>query len=137
MKEKLSEAYQSLYGEIVDKDIYHMRDVEDIVSINDPSFVHEAGHKRPFDFIPDVVIDLGCNIGLFTGYARQLYPHALIIAVEPDKKNCELFKELIGEDSRITLINKAIGSGEVWHSKGAVNGSGENYITSGVAYPQD
>lgn len=136
MREKLSEAYQSLVGEIIDKDIYHMRDVGDIVSVNDPLFVHEKGHKRPFDFIPEIIFDLGANIGLFSGYARQLFPDALIISVEPDKNNCEMFRELVDHDEKIILIEKAIGVGKVWKSTNSKNGSGENYLTSGIAYPE-
>lgn len=137
MKEKLSEAYQSLYGEIVDKDIYHMMDVEDIVSINDPSFVHEPGHKRPFYFTPFCIIDLGANIGIFSRYARELFPNALIVAVEPDRNNCRMFQDMTFNDGWMILVNKAIGKGEVWHSKGAANGAGENYITEGIAYPKE
>lgn len=134
---ELSAEYKSLQGEIVEKDIYRMRDVEDIVSINDPTFVHEKGHKRPFDFVPSCIIDAGANIGLFTNYARELYPNSLIIAIEPDQNNCERFRGNVFNDGNIILINKAIGSGEVWRSIGAKNGAGENYLTEGVAYPTE
>lgn len=133
---ELSDAYKALQGQIVEKDVYHMRDVEDIVSCNDPLEVHEAGHKRPFNFTPHYIFDLGAHSGFFSKYCRELFPSALIIAVEPDPKNCIDFAALNGKDSNIILYPNAIGSGEVWHSIGAANGSGENYITSGVAYPE-
>lgn len=132
----LTQEYESLRGEIVDTDIYHMRDVEDIVSINDPTFVHVKGHKRPFGFVPDVVIDLGANVGLFSGYVRSLFPNAYVVAVEPDLENCKQFLSINQRHENLLLINKAIGSGQVYKSNTSKNGAGENYITVGVAYPE-
>jgi hypothetical protein len=116
----LTQEYESLRGEIVDSDIYHMRDVEDIVSINDPNFVHVKGHKRPFYFEPNCIIDLGANIGLFSRYASELFPDALVVAVEPDKINIETFRSLTNND-KILLVEKAIGSGKVWKSNNSKN----------------
>lgn len=137
IEETLNGGYLALYGEIVDKDIYHMKDVADIVSVNDPTFVHEAGHKRAFDFVPDIIFDLGANIGIFSRYARELFPDALIVSVEPDVNNCEVFKKFTKADARIILIQKAIGSGTLFHVKGSKNGAGENYISAGAAYPEN
>lgn len=136
LEESLSGGYLALYGEIVDKDIYHMRDVQDIVSVNDASYVHEAGHKRPFNFDVDVVIDLGACVGIFSRYARELFPSSLVVAVEPDKNNCEIFRQFTN-DGKTILVEKAIGFGKVWKNANAKNGSGENYITEGIAYPKN
>lgn len=135
LEETLGGGYSGLFGEVVDKDHYHMRDVADIVSINDPNFVHEKGHKRAFDFTPATIFDVGCNIGIFSRYCRKLFPDALIISVEPDKSNCEIFKEHT-KDEKIILIEKAIGSGKIYRCAGAKNGSAEVYLSVSLGYPQ-
>lgn len=131
LDQTLNGGYAGLYGEVVDKDIYRVRTVEDIVSINDPAFVHEKGHAG-IDFVPDVVFDFGANIGVFTRYAQSLWPEARIIAVEPHPDNCQNFKFFTAADPKVMLIEKAIGTGELYHFAGAVNGSGESYISPGI-----
>lgn len=136
LEDSLNGGYGGLYGEVVDEDSYHVRDLDDIVSINDPTFIHRKGHKRKFNFIPDVVLDLGANVGVFSRYARQLFPNALIIAVEPDKNNCDIFKEHTS-DERIILIEKAIGDGEIFKARKAANGSLEVYMSKNIGYDDD
>jgi FkbM family methyltransferase len=134
LEDSLNGNYLSLYGEVVTQDIYHMRDVEDIVSINDPTYVHEKGHKRGFDFIPNVIMDLGANVGIFSRYARELFPQALIVAVEPDPEN---FKYLYAfEDVGFHPINKAIGNGDMYKSLDAANGAMQCYFSKGPGYNQ-
>ena len=135
IEQSLNGGYLPLYGEIVDKDIHRLRNVEDIVSVNDPSFIHEHGHSRGFDFTPDVIFDLGANVGIFSRYARSLFPDALIVAIEPDANNCHIFKKFTA-DSRIILIEKAIGCGVIYHCEGAVNGSGEVYLSAGSGFDE-
>lgn len=136
INDTLNGGYAGLYGEVVDKDIYHLRNVEDIVSVNDPLFVHEKGHPSRINFVPDVIFDFGANIGVFTRYARTLFPNALIISIEPDDSNCEAFMKFTKDFSNIVFIKKAIGQGKIWRSKNAVNGSGENYLSVGLGYPE-
>jgi FkbM family methyltransferase len=126
LQESLNGGYAGLYGEVVESDVYEMRDVEDIVSVNDPSFVHVKGHKRGFDFIPDVILDLGANVGVFTRYCRELFPEALIVAIEPHPGN---FEYLLGIEGNTTLFNMGIGIGKLLRTIGAANGSGESYIS--------
>jgi len=128
----LNGEYSGLYGEVVDSDIYYLRDVKDIVSINDPNYVHVHGHARAFGFIPDTILDLGANVGIFSRYARSLFPDALIIAVEPNGWNCSVFKEFT-QDDRIILIEKAIGAGQMYYGKGA-NGAMEVYLSEGLGF---
>lgn len=135
LEESLNGNYLRLFGEVVTQDIYHLRDVADIVSENDPTFIHEKGHKKAFDFIPDVVIDLGANIGVFTRYAVSLWRDAYIIAVEPDQSNCNVFREHT-HDERVLLIQKAIGHGDVYRCVDAANGAMECYFTQGAGYDQ-
>jgi len=124
--------YKGLYGEVVDKDIYKVRHVADIVSINDPTYVHEKGHAG-INFVPDVVIDLGANIGVFSRYARSLWPNALIVSVEPDPNNIAVFKEHT-KDDMIILIEAAIGNGPIYYGNKGANGTMEVYLSEGLGY---
>lgn len=133
LEQTLNGGYAGLYGEVVTSDMYHMKDVADIVSINDPTYVHVKGHPRGFDFIPNVIFDLGANIGIFSRYARELFPEALIVAVEPDPANCAIFKQFTS-DPKIILIEKAIGKGKMVRAGQAANGAMEVYLSLGLGY---
>lgn len=126
-----------LIGEVETEDMYHMRHKDDIVSINDPTYIHVKGHERPFNFEPDIIFDLGANIGVFTKYCLGLFPNAKIIAVEPDEANCEWFRREIN-NSNVTLIQAAIGNGgDVYKVIGmSVNGTGECYLSVGLGYTE-
>jgi FkbM family methyltransferase len=43
-----------------------------------------------FELEPKIILDGGANIGLATLYLKNKYPHAKIIAVEPEQSNFEL-----------------------------------------------
>lgn len=133
LEESLKGGYNGLYGEVVTSDVYHLRDVADVVSINDPTFIHEKGHPRGFNFIPDVIIDLGANVGIFSRYARTLFPNALIISVEPDPSNCEVFRTFTN-DPKIILLQKAVGKGKIFHCGNAANGAMEVYVSEGPGF---
>ena len=124
--------FAALYGEVVTYDTYKLRDVSDVVSCNDPTYVHLAGHKG-IDFIPDTVIDLGGNVGIFSRYCKGLYPNATIIAVEPNPVNCEVFRK---NTQGVTLIEKGIGhyNKKLYHINGAANGAMEVYLSEGIGY---
>jgi FkbM family methyltransferase len=126
--------FHALYGEVVDYDIYHVRDVPNIVSCNDPNYVHWHGHAG-IGFVPDTVLDLGANIGIFTRYARELWPNALIVSVEPDAGNQSVFEEFT-KDERIILLKAGIGIGQMYRCEGAVNGAHESYLSLGLGYNQ-
>jgi len=124
--------YDALYGEVVTYDMYRMRDVADIVSCNDPTFVHVAGHASLINFKPDVIFDLGANVGIFSRYARTLFKDALIVSVEPNPDNCTIFRQNTADDNTI-LLECAIGSGNMYHISGA-NGAMEVYLSEGPGY---
>jgi len=115
LEETLNGGYNGLYGEVVTYDIYRLK-------------------KIPFK--PDIIFDFGANIGVFTRYARTLFPDALIVSVEPHPANVALFKHFTNDHNNI-LIEKAIGRGKMWHNLGAVNGSGESYVSSGLGFEND
>ncbi len=133
LEETLKGGYKGLYGEVVTSDTYHLRDVADIVSINDPNYIHEKGHAKGFNFIPDVILDLGANVGIFSRYARTLFPEALIISVEPDASNCEVFRTFTN-DPKIILLQKAVGKGKIFRCGNATNGAMEVYISEGIGF---
>jgi len=106
-----SQEYNGLYGEVVEADIYKLREITHPV---------------------DLVLDFGGNVGIFARFAHELWPSATIVSVEPHHSNIEAYKR----DTKGTiLIEKAIGRGELYHNLGAVNGSGEVYISKGLGYP--
>lgn len=114
----LNGGYGGLFGEVVTADIYRLESVP---------------------FYPDIVFDIGANIGIFSRYARSLFPWAKIYAVEPHPDNCKVFEELRDPtDPNIWLWQAALGTGPIYHVKGDTqNGSGEVYLSEGLGYPQD
>lgn len=113
LEETLNGGYRGLYGEVVTCDIYRLRSL-------------------PFE--PDVIFDIGGNVGVFTRFAAQLFPQAeRIVAVEPDPHNIAIFKHHT-TDPRVVLLERALGHGPIYHGLTAVNGSGETYLSVGLGY---
>ncbi len=111
----LNGGFLGLYGEVVTEDIYKLKGL---------------------NFIPDVILDLGANIGIFSRYARELFPNALIISIEPHPDNIKAFKKYTN-DENIILIEKGIGKGTLYKSKKAVNGAAEVYLSSNSAFTKN
>jgi len=111
--------YGPLYGEIVTQDAYKL---QSLVALP-----------------PDVIFDIGANIGVFTHYARKLFPNAWVVAVEPHPENFAILKEYAPQDKTV-LLHKAIGTGQVFRnpdlqSEGRSEVSaGESYFTAGFGY---
>lgn len=113
VEDTLKGGYAGLYNEVVTDDCYRL---------------------RKLIFNPDVIFDFGANVGVFTRYARKLFPKTLIVAIEPNAENFEYLTRFTPNDENIIFINAAIGAGQLWHNLGAVNGSGESYVSSGIGY---
>lgn len=112
---ELKRDYLGLYGEVVTCDTYKLKQLR---------------------FVPALVLDIGANIGIFSRFARQLWPQAKIVAVEPHEANCEYFR-VMTHDPNTTLIQKALGRGKIYHGLTSVlNGSGETYLSAGLGYPE-
>lgn len=110
LQDTLNGGFNGLYGEVVTHDCYKLKQLT---------------------FVPDCIIDCGANVGVFTRYARSLFPSALIIAVEPDAENyAHLVKFTHGEN--IIFINKAIGLNGVSRRVGIINGAHESYVSDGI-----
>lgn len=115
LEESLNGKFCGLYGEVVEADTYHLKFL---------------------DFIPDLVYDVGANVGIFARYARSLFPDALIFSLEPDPLNAAVFRKFT-HDPKIVLVEKALGVGQIFHGLTAANGSGETYLSAGLGYPEE
>ena len=115
LEESLNGGYEGLRWEVEEDDCYKLKKI---------------------NFIPDIAYDFGCNIGVTSRYLRKLFPHAFIVSVEPHPENLEVFKQFTNDDN-LVLIEKAIGLGKVWRAIGAANGTGENYMSDGLGYPEN
>lgn len=114
LEDTLGGKWSGLRGEVVDQDCYQIRELK---------------------FAPDLVFDLGANVGTFTRFALDLWPRCRVVAVEPDPENLAHFRKFT-DLSRVELIPAAIGKGQIWKADGAANGSGEVYMSCGVGYPK-
>lgn len=112
LKDSLGGGYAGLYGEVVTEDCYRLKQMK---------------------FVPEVVFDIGGNIGIFARYAAALFPQAKIISVEPNPQNCADFKRFT-DSANILLLEAALGRGSVFQGKGAANGAHESYLSSGLGY---
>jgi FkbM family methyltransferase len=106
--------YQALHGEIVGMDCYNL---------------------KTLNLVPDSIIDLGANCGIFTNYCRELWPQSNIIAVEPDDENFAYLNQF-SKHPKTTLLKKAIGAGKIYKIPNALNGAHESYLSDGLSYSQ-
>ncbi|MBE3037004.1 MAG: FkbM family methyltransferase [Candidatus Atribacteria bacterium] len=95
---------------------------------------HDCYKMKELKFVPDVIFDIGANVGVFTRYAHDMFPEADIIAVEPDQENFNTFmmKDVFG----ITLLQKAIGQGKIYRLNNRWGGAQECYHGVMMGYPE-
>lgn len=106
LENTLNGGYAGLYGEVVKFDCYKLKELK---------------------FIPDVVLDIGANVGIFTRYVRQLFPDCFILSIEPDIDNYTNIIMFTKTDNMV-LLNEAIGIGDVYRIRNSINGAHEIYI---------
>lgn len=116
LEDTLNGGYGGLYGEVVTEDSYRMKLLK---------------------FVPDAILDIGANVGIFTRFARELFPNAIIIALEPDPENFSHLTIFTEHDENTFFMRAALGSGDVYKCAGAVNGAHETYLTDGPGNPTD
>ena len=63
LEQTLNGGYNGLYHEVAVADCYKLRTIK---------------------FTPNVFIDIGSNVGVAARLARELFPNALIVCVEPE-----------------------------------------------------
>jgi FkbM family methyltransferase len=89
------------------KDIIILRSSTSDIDVFEQIFIDEE-YKFITDTEPNVIIDAGANIGLASVYYSTLYPHAKIIAIEPETSNFELLKENVKSYPNIYIIKAGI-----------------------------
>jgi FkbM family methyltransferase len=75
----------------------------------------DGEYDIPLPFQPEVIVDLGANIGLFSLLMHQRYPGARIIAVEAEAGNYQQMRRNLSAVPDVHLHHKAI-----WSSNGTV-----------------
>lgn len=114
LEDTLNGGFGGLYGEVVTEDSYGLKECRGDIGL---------------------VIDIGANVGVFTRFARELFPLALIVAVEPDPENFIHLKKFT-EPHAVQFVNKALGQGRIWKHLGAPNGAHESYLPVGMGYKE-
>lgn len=69
-------------------------------------------YEFPLNFIPEVIIDCGANIGLTSIYLKNKFPDARVFAVEPEKENFKILTANLSGYDNTTLYNNGI-----WNKK--------------------
>ena len=60
-------------------------------------------------FYPKVILDIGGHIGSFGVFAKSVWPQAELIAIEPNKDNCELYEANLKDNGfNGTVITAAV-----------------------------
>jgi FkbM family methyltransferase len=57
-----------------------------------------------------LIIDVGANLGSSVAFYRRLYPHARIVAFEPDPETFGRLRRRHGNASNVTLMNCGVGA---------------------------
>ena len=64
---------------------------------------------------PRLIVDAGANVGFVSAMFANRFPEARIVAIEPDAKNCEVFRKNCSGYANIKLLHAAL-----WHRTGRV-----------------
>jgi FkbM family methyltransferase len=62
---------------------------------------------------PKLIVDAGANVGFASAMFANRFPKARIVAIEPDAKNCEIFRRNCGGYANVQLLHAA-----VWYRPG-------------------
>jgi FkbM family methyltransferase len=72
----------------------------------------QGGYDMEFSFTPDVIIDAGAHIGLFSVVMKNRFPTAKIFCVEPDKDNCAMLRKNLTHYNNIEIVNAGLWSSD-------------------------
>lgn len=67
-----------------------------------------------FPLIPEIVIDAGANIGLFTVMIKNKFPNAKVISVEPDPDNFKLLQKNTAFYDNVFCLNSGLWSNDTF-----------------------
>lgn len=96
-----------------------------VADVSELKILHEvfvAGeYEQVRSLSPDLVVDLGSNVGISVLYFRALFPRARIVAVEPEPSAYERLTQNIAHLDGVTTVQAAMGDrdGEVTLYSGA------------------
>jgi FkbM family methyltransferase len=62
---------------------------------------------------PRLIVDAGANVGFASAMFANRFPHARVVAIEPDAKNCEIFRRNCEAYANVKLLHAA-----VWYRPG-------------------
>lgn len=86
--------------------IFLRRDTSDISVFYQIFCEKDYDLRVPFD--PEVIIDLGANIGLTSIFYKNRYPNSTIISVEPEKSNYEMVVQNTKQYPNMHCLNNGI-----------------------------
>lgn len=110
--------FPSVRHEVVDRDIYKLQSLV---------------------FPPDVIFDIGANMGAYTHYAHERFPEALVVAVEPHPANFAVLHRYAPPTDRVVLLNLALGNGPIYRYPDVTReagqaSAGESYVSTSGDY---
>jgi len=105
------------YGEVVKGDSYRLTYLTPLVQ-------------------PDVIYDIGANVGIFALWAKHRFPEARIIAVEPEPKNVEVLREACDGLDGVTVIHAAVGKHPMYFRRGVDRGK-HAFVSERPGYPEE
>jgi FkbM family methyltransferase len=85
----------------------HLRNNSSDIQTFDQIFLHEE-YRIDINFVPEVIVDCGANIGLASAYFKNKFPDAKIISIEPEKSNYKILNDNIKNYNNIHCINSGI-----------------------------
>jgi FkbM family methyltransferase len=65
-------------------------------------------YSVPFAIEPHLIVDAGANVGMATLFFAHHYPHAKIIAIEPEPANFDLLRQNCDDLPNVSLIRAAL-----------------------------
>ncbi len=99
-------------------------------------FLEDTYRLRALDFAPDLVLDVGANVGCFTGFAKSLWPECRVVAVEPHPDNFTVLRDTVGGLPGVTLVFGALGNGPIRRRLGP-NAGGHLYTSESVGFTRE
>jgi len=77
----------------------------------------EYGFERLKEDAPDVVYDIGANVGGITTLLSELFPCSVVVAVEPVDENYSLLVKNTQDCGNVVTVNAALCVGRAWVCK--------------------
>jgi FkbM family methyltransferase len=123
-----------------DKPPIHYRDKTSDMDMINSILIKQQEYFFPNNFEPDLIYDIGANIGVVAVILANIYPKAIIHAFEPQKTNFEILYKNCTPYQNIHLhavgLGASSGSKKLWPSDSPTNFGGfSNFIQSGE--PED